>query len=590
MSSCAFYLIFIPTIIIFSLIVFYPSFNLSLFGDDWLAFYRYKLHLGIWSIGQWNHLTYYLTSYGAQDVIMGLLQKIYGFNSTYFYLTNYFFRLLASFTLIPLVMYLTKNKLATFFAVLFFSVTTTGLDATNWVFNMPSYLTIAFFNIFLFLFLKARAQTQTKLLIPAGLLFYLAYITTPIRMTGILPFIFLIEFFWIFQNKNKATIKKVLLRLSVILLIFFFISLTGESNGVSNDWKERFLGGFAMSSQMLSSRRFDFLFYPIVTLGGMILPDISPILHYNQVFSKIQLIFSLMLPLSVLYLIVVVVLVKNISKLPPIFLRLCFFAAIVWNLIVLFIFSYNILTFSLNIYLILLIIGGYLLIISIILFLHFLKEAKISTPIFFSVSWVIISFIAAWWWAPNTIYPTTHRYLIVSAVGISILLATFISLGKQFKHQVGLFALFSIVLLLQSISTHNYLNLLLDSHGQNISNKIWSSIPYIPEIGKDKEPILFYFEGDGKNGGPLHDVITFGFPPHIALLYNIDERSGYKIPALTENWQDVIQAFKEGKNLAAYGYPAKPIPSERIFAFKLIGKDNLVNVSDLARQKLSEIK
>ena len=118
-------------IILVSLLTFLPSFDLSLFGDDWLAFWRYLEHLGPKSSGQWSHLTYFLTPYGAQDILMGLLRNIYGFNSSYYYLTSFVFRLFAAFSLYPLVFYLTRNKLATFFSILFFSITIIGLETTN---------------------------------------------------------------------------------------------------------------------------------------------------------------------------------------------------------------------------------------------------------------------------------------------------------------------------------------------------------------------------------------------------------------------------------------------------------------------------
>ena len=71
-------------IILVSFFTFSPSFKLALFGDDWLAFFRYVQHLGPRSSGEWNHLTYYLTPYGPQDITMGILYKIFGFTASPF--------------------------------------------------------------------------------------------------------------------------------------------------------------------------------------------------------------------------------------------------------------------------------------------------------------------------------------------------------------------------------------------------------------------------------------------------------------------------------------------------------------------------
>ncbi len=177
-------------IIFISFLTFRPSFNLALYGDDWLAFYRYLTHLGPGAIENWNHLTYFLTPYGAQDILMGSLRKIYGFNSVDYYTTSYLFRLFASFSLFPLVFYFTKSKLATFFSILFFSVTIIGLDTTTWVFNMPTYITVGLFNLTLYFFIKSREENHFKQIFFAVILYYFAYIITPIRMHGSLPFIF----------------------------------------------------------------------------------------------------------------------------------------------------------------------------------------------------------------------------------------------------------------------------------------------------------------------------------------------------------------------------------------------------------------
>ena len=177
--------------------------------------------------------------------------------------------------------------------------------------------------------------------------------------------------------------------------------------------------------------------------------------------------------------------------------------------------------------------------------------------------------------------------MIVSAIGISILLATVVSLGKDKKKQILLFVSFCLILIIHIISTRIYINTVLDSHSQDISYKIWSLIPHVDEIGKDREPIIFYFEGDNTNAGILHDVITFGFPPHMAILYNLREEDG-GFPVPMSDFKEVVSAVVDGKPMPAYGYPVKPVSIERIYAFHLQGKDNLINITDIVRDKLRQ--
>ena len=578
----------IIVISLISLFTLYQTFSLNLLGDDWLAFFRYFQHLGPKSPGAWNHLTYFLTPYGAQDIMMGFLQKLVGYQSSWYYLTSYSLRMLAAFSLYPLTVYLTKSRLAALFAVLFFSVTVIGFDTTNWSSNMTTYITIALFNLFLCYFLKSRETNSVKFFSLAAIFYYLAYVTTPIRMHGSLPFIFLLEAFWVIQERNSKTIKKAALRLAFILGIFLIIRYTGQSQGPAEEVGQRFGLGIKTMFEMLSAGRFDFLFYPLVMFGGMFIPDFM--LPFTQhVGNLTQVFLKLILPTFLGFSLLTFFIIKNIEVSTKRFLKLIIFAETIWSAITAITYKTNLATFSDSGLILLSLSGGYTLILGIILLFYFFKQRGISTAIFLAISWSMLSFFFAWWWVPTSIFPTTYRYLIVSAVGVSILLATIISMGKEKKQQVSLFAILSTILIIHIISTKIYINSLIDSHGQEIAKKIWSSIPRVPEIGKSKEPIIFYFEGDGTNGGILHDIITFGFPPHMAILYNLREEDG-GIPIPMDDFKQVVSAVLDGKSLQAYGYPIKPVPFERIYAFHLQGKDNLINVTNEAREKLKQLK
>ncbi len=112
-------------------------------------------------------------------------------------------------------------------------------------------------------------------------------------------------------------------------------------------------------------------------------------------------------------------------------------------------------------------------------------------------------------------------------------------------------------------------------------------MPYIKEVG-DNKPLVFYFEGEGTNVDILHDVITFGFPPHMALLYGVTEENRTPIPM--SDFREVVSAVTDGKSFAPYSHPIKAMPVDRVYAFHLQGKDNLINITDIAREKLRQLK
>lgn len=576
-------LIQIPIIVILSFLVFYPTFSLALFGDDWLAFFRFEQHVDPGS-GQWNILTYFLTPYGAQDIIMGLLNKVYGLNSSLYYLTSLLLRILAAFSIMPLVYFLTKNKLSAFFSALFFSVTVVGLDSTNWVFNMPTYIAISFFLLSLYFFVSSRKKGVVILLI-SGALYYLAYITAPIRMHGSLSLFFLLDLFWLLQEKDTKALKKVLFRLGIIILVFLIVRYTGHSQGPAQEATERFQIGIRTILEMLNTGRFDFLFYPIIMFGSTIIPDF--ILPSFQIFSKSQLVLKILLTPFLIFMLASFMILKISSRWSQVHFYRISGGGLILIIIILFTFSLNPQTFSESRNLFLATIGGLGTIFIAYMIFLFKNEKNISYGLFLGLAWSFLSFFFAWWWVPNSIFPTTYRYLIVSVVGLSILLGIIMSIGKNKSFLV--FSVGILILVTHIVSSKIYISQLLKTHSQEISDKIWSSLPRVDEIGKSKKPVIFYFEGDNTNSAILHDTITFGFPPHMALEYNLREEDG-GLPVPMSDFNEVVVAMITGETMTAYGYKPEPVDIERIYGFHLQGSSNLINITKEIRIRLSEIQ
>lgn len=513
----------IPFILVtLSLLAFYPSFNLGLFGDDWMTFWRYLQYLEPSSSGQWNHLSYFLTSYGPQDIIMGLLQKIYGYNALFYQLTSYTLRLLASFSLYPVAWYLTRNeqapsfgsRLPAFFAVTFFSITSIGLETTAWVFNMPSYIAISFLNLFFYFYLKSHFEQKINLLILAVLLFTLAFLMQPIRMHGLLPFIMVMELFWLFQKLSKLQIKQFLIRIALFSSIFLILFLTLSKSpvaptlGVSNEI-------FTTLLKLINEGNINYLLNPIKTIGSIFIPPSS---NYNQQ----------------------------------------------------------------------LFIGMAVVLVWILLIIKSRKDQKTQTALFFSFTWLISSFLFAWLRAPQSILNSTHRYFIVSAVGMALFLASITSIDNIKSNKNIIYLGVISLILVNIIFTRSYLKEQEKAHSIEVSNKIWDSMPYIEEVGKNDGPLVFYFADDGSNAVILRDVVTFGFPPHMALLYGITEENRTPIPM--SDFKEVVSAVTDGKSFAPYSHPQKAIQVDRVYAFQLQGKDNLINITDIAREKLRTLK
>jgi hypothetical protein len=245
----------------------------------------------------------------------------------------------------------------------------------------------------------------------------------------------------------------------------------------------------------------------------------------------------------------------------------------------------NIVSFSGSNLILMTIVGGLTIIVWILFSIKYRNKENILDALFISLSWTIMSFFLAWLWNPSSYIDSTHRYLTSSVVGISIFFAVIISLGKKLKNQVFIVLILSSFLILHISATRTYITKLLNSHSQQSIDRIWSSIPFIPDIGK--KPVILYFEKDETNA-TLGDSVLFGFPFHIALLYNLKESNIF--PAATESWKDVVSAVTDGQSLKPYGFPLEPISIDQIYAFRLQGQNNLIDITNAARKQLSELK
>lgn len=572
-------------IIVISLLVLFPIFYVGLHGDDWLVIFRYVVHLSPSSKEGWNYFSYFLTPYGSQDIMMGLLYRYFGNQPIYFEITSYIFRMIAAFSLYPLVYYLTKNRLATFFSILFFAITTTGFSTSGWLSALPTYPTIALFNLFLYFYLLVKETQKLKFLILSGIFFYFAYVTGSARMVGAPLFIISLEMFWFIISKTKNSLKFSFIRILFISAILIIISISGNSLGSSHDWLDKLNSGLTTIEKLISEGRTDFLLYPIVTIGGMIIPNFAfPSIQIN---TAREMLFSVALPSFTLFMFLMFIFKTNISKLGRKDIYKNLIAAAIWIFIVFIIHKMNPNTFSGSNLILMAVTGGLTIIIWTWLAFKYRSKQIILNALFISFSWTLFSFFLAWVWNPSSYIDSTHRYLTTSAIGISILFAVIISLGKKFNNKLILTLLLLPILTLHIISTRTYINTILFSHATQTTNKIWSSIPHIPIVGI--EPIIFYFETDSSNGSILGEGVLFGFPFHMALLYNLSDAE--KTPLATQDWNQVVSAVKSDSKLyKSYGHPAKPLPIDHVYGFRLQGRDKLIDITEIIRKKLAELE
>lgn len=235
------------------------SLQFSLSGDDWLALYRYITTFHTF-FDHFN-ISKYMGNYDAANILMGLIYRIFEFNPFPYYLTSFIFRILASLSFYPIIFALTKNKLASVLSVLFFSINYIGIETTNWVFNMTTYISVSLFN--LFLYLNIKEVISFKSMIKQAIIVFLAFFFTPNRMHALVFITPLIEILR-FKFGYTKNLRSVIIRIALFLApIIIFRRLT------ATDWDETY---YHMAGNFLFNLK-DYFFSFLADVGTAIIPD-----------------------------------------------------------------------------------------------------------------------------------------------------------------------------------------------------------------------------------------------------------------------------------------------------------------------------
>lgn len=171
------------------------SFGLT--GDDWFTLYRYILDFPTFA-AHFN-LTNYInnhSNYNFADLIMGFIYRQFSFNPFPYYLISMIMRIITAISFFFAVSMATKDKLTGYVSAFLFTSMFVGIETTNWVFNMNTYLSITLFNLFIYLYIRKDSLNFFLKNLILGLFLGLSFIITPNRMHGLLfaiPFIALIK-------------------------------------------------------------------------------------------------------------------------------------------------------------------------------------------------------------------------------------------------------------------------------------------------------------------------------------------------------------------------------------------------------------
>lgn len=255
---------FTTTIILLSLLNIGQSLQFSINGDDWLALYRYNINfnnfLSHFNISNYTSTT---SNYVFGYLMMGLISKLFSFNPFPYYLAALILRIATAFSFYFSVYSATKNKWIGYLSAIFFSSMYAGIETTNWVSNMNTYLSIILLNLFIYLFYNQKNIISFRTFVQ-GFIFILSFLVAPVRMHGLLFFIPLVTFFR-FEKINKNNITGLFGILFILLMPLILIRLLTYPDNDSDYLK---VASFNYGDI------FGTLFNLVTNLGFSILPNI----------------------------------------------------------------------------------------------------------------------------------------------------------------------------------------------------------------------------------------------------------------------------------------------------------------------------
>src|SRR3989304_1666007 len=117
-------------------IVFRKSFNLGLYGDDWQHLYILWREFYVYHTKSFLDIKSYLNPYFPEYLYLGIIERFWGYYPPAYFIASYLCRLFANIALYFFAYELTKSNLAAFLTTLIFLVSASGLQTTDWVFNL----------------------------------------------------------------------------------------------------------------------------------------------------------------------------------------------------------------------------------------------------------------------------------------------------------------------------------------------------------------------------------------------------------------------------------------------------------------------
>lgn len=276
------YLLPFGLLLVIGLSVHHPSFNLSLYGDDWIDVFQYRTHIEPYAhFSPLPGLLKYLAPYGFTIFLIGNVFKIFGTLYAPYFVTSFLFRFLASVGFFLILQEMSGliyqkatmiTKVLSFLFTVLFLVGYTGIQTTDWAHYMNIYLATGLFLFSLTFQLKFYSSYSLKHMFLSLVLLALCLIVGSLRLYPILVLMPITDLCFYLLNKTQVHSKRIIIKMLIFLclgLIFWGIGLFGSPFGFYSygEWTiTKFLSAVTLNPVLALKSN-------LYLVGALLIPD-----------------------------------------------------------------------------------------------------------------------------------------------------------------------------------------------------------------------------------------------------------------------------------------------------------------------------
>lgn len=451
------------------------------------------------------------------------LDLLFGDNYKMYSYVGIFLKMIATLSIYPLFLILSKKKLLAFLGTLLYGISFASSGPLLLYVVSDEYLGVFFMNLFLIGYYFLHKKHSFKLLSLSSLLMTLCFFVSPIRVYPIVLVIIFIELYLLFKYWFSNLLSTVI-RISMILLPVLII-LLASLNSISDDAYS--LRGFPEFLKMIIDGNWYLLLNPFWGLGYTILPIFNLVFFGNiDVSSFMTYLYSLRSSFCI-FAVVTFFLSLFLSKKSVRFFIILMFINFILDIFSFILFThhfgissslvhgYDLVTFSRGMYAN--ILANYVISVSITCLIEWYLTNKTNRTLFiiFISPFLSLLFIISQWIFTRhyAMYSGgMHRYFVIPEIGISLFIASIMQMVYQKKTILRLFKVIFLFLCLISIYNISFSEISKNMSGSKEDGNDLETqelmkeqlMSFIPNDRMKNDMLFFINFASGKTGAANH--------------------------------------------------------------------------------------